>query len=101
MPMPRKIKRLPRGVAKRYHGGVPAAVLAAELGVSTTTLLNAFRRAGVRVFPAGGRKSVSVRSRIARLWRRGYSQREIGEAVGVTRQRVSQIVNEGKRSEAE
>lgn len=86
-------------IAARYEAGETAPALAAEYGVTTTTLTKYLRRAGVSVEAGEKRRRVWSDAEVAEivdLYDEGMSQREIGERFGTNQSGISKLLRQHK-----
>jgi lambda repressor-like predicted transcriptional regulator len=82
-----------------YRSGSSLRDLVAEFGHTPPTWRNRLRAAGVTLRPAGSSSSQSrlVRQKVLALAETRMKQAEIARAVGISPQRVWQIIRESKR----
>jgi len=83
-------------IIARYTAGEAAKTIADEMGLPTLRILRFLRRNGVPIRPRRGMAAQRARNAdILRLRDEGYSMVQIGEAMGVSKQRIHQIVKRG------
>lgn len=86
-------------MAKRYGAGESAAYLAAEYGVSSTTVITAARSLGVTVASRGNKPlkvDDALRAQIQSLWDQGHTQTYIAKQVGVHQSTISALILSGR-----
>ena len=86
---------IPPDLAERYLAGEPVETLAAEAGVSASTIYQRLRR---MIGPLRGRRTAERRAAIAAAAAQGEAlHAEIGQHFGISRQRVGAIVAAERR----
>lgn len=80
------------GIAEKYREGMSLRELAAEYEIPHTKVRSLILSTGTPMRLPGFRNAVRD-SRIIKLHERGYSLSEIGSALGISRQRVHQVLN--------
>jgi transposase-like protein len=81
----------PEAVARYERGAATLSDLARGLGSNHATVARALRRQGVRVGRGIAQRAARVRE-AARLRAEGLTYAQVGERLGVTKQRAAQLV---------